>query len=66
MTQPKEAEAVALVYVVACIDAQGVEVKHIFSTQERAHAFADKDTAREHIFYDYLVDAPERHEGDVQ
>ena len=54
------------VHVVICIDRQGVETRHIFSTAEKALEFANQDRARNHVFYDYLLDTPERHEGLTQ
>jgi hypothetical protein len=55
-----------MVYCVMCIDEddQGCCV-HIFSTQEKAGAFADADP-RDHVLYDYLVDHPERMEQTSQ
>ena len=51
-----------LVYCVMCIDDddQGCCV-HIFSTEEKAQAFVDKDS-RPHVLYDYVIDHPERME----
>lgn len=37
------------------------DVIHIFSTPEKRQAWADRDE-RSHVFYDYLVDHPERFE----
>ena len=59
VTQP------AMVYVVSCIEPDGSDVRHIFSTQEKAQRFADQDP-RPHVLYDYLLDCPERHEGLTQ
>ena len=54
----------AMVYCLTCCDPDG-EVVHIFSTSEKRAAFAAADP-RPHVFYDYVVDAPERFEGTVQ
>lgn len=52
-----------MVYCVMCIDDDdsGCCV-HIFSTQEKADEFANRDD-RPHVLYDYLVDHPERMES---
>lgn len=49
------------VYCVICLDPGASEVVHIFSTQEKADAFALEDR-RGHVLYDYVVDCPERME----
>lgn len=51
-----------MVYCVRCLgeDAASCCI-HIFSTQEKAQAFADADP-RQHVLYDYAVDHPERME----
>lgn len=55
-----------VVYCVLCIDDDdGPAAVHIFSTQEKAQAFADADP-RPHVLYDYVVDHPERMEGAAQ
>lgn len=53
-----------MVYCVLCFlpSAQDEAVVHIFSTLEKAEAFAATDD-RNHVFYDYLIDHPERMEG---
>ena len=49
-----------LVYCVMCIDDDDAGCcVHIFSTQQKAQAFVDKDN-RPHVLYDYVVDHPER------
>lgn len=55
-----------LVFCVMCIDEDdaGCTV-HIFSTQDKAREFADKDL-RDHVFYDYMIDHPERMEQEVR
>lgn len=50
------------VYCLLCIDEEGSEHTHIFSTPERRRAYAETDDRR-HVFYDYLVDDPEAYEG---
>jgi hypothetical protein len=52
-----------LVHVVICMQDDGSEIRHIFSTRERAEAFMLEDDDRGHIYYDYVLDDPERHEG---
>jgi hypothetical protein len=56
-----------LVYCIRCIDPDGpaADVVHIFSTRERAEAFCDTDS-RGHVFYDYVIDRPERMEQILQ
>lgn len=50
-----------------CLHANEVdETVHIFSTQATAIAFADADTERDHVIYDYVIDCPERMEGRTQ
>lgn len=48
------------VYCVLCINNDD-DVVHIFSTQEKATAFAEADP-RPHVLYDYVLDCPERME----
>lgn len=50
-----------LVYCVICIDGDEQNLVHIFSTQERAKSFCERDD-RSHILYDYVIDHPERME----
>ena len=53
------------VYCVLCTDPENPNpnfVVHIFSSPEAAAAFAKVDSARDHVFYDYLIDHPERME----
>jgi len=50
-----------MVYCVLCVDGGAPEVVHIFSTQEKADAFAAADD-RPHVLYDYVIDCPERME----
>jgi hypothetical protein len=65
-------EQATMVWCVVCIarpqtgEARGEETLHIFSTPEKARAFADADAERAHVVYDYAVDCPERHEGEAQ
>ena len=54
-----------MVWVVTCIEPDGSDVRHIFSTPEKAQAYADSDP-RPHVLYDYVLDCPERHEGVAQ
>lgn len=55
-----------IVYCVMCIDEDDAGCcVHIFSTQERADAFAAAD-ARQHVQYDYMIDHPERMEQQAQ
>lgn len=55
-----------MVYCVICADETGaIDCVHIFSTQERASAFAKSDP-RPHVLYDYIVDHPERMEQQAQ
>lgn len=51
-----------MVYVVICLSGHDEPVTHIFSTAELAQAYANKDRARSHVLYDYLLDDPARHE----
>ena len=53
-----------IVYVVICIDDDENEIRHIFSTAKKARAFSKNDR-RAHVFYNYVLDCPERHEGSV-
>jgi hypothetical protein len=61
-----------MVWCVVCIarprpgEERGEETLHIFSSPERAQAFAAADADRAHVLYDYAVDCPERHEGRAQ
>lgn len=52
-----------LVYCVLCLNSHdpGDEVHHIFSSMEKARAWAEADI-RPHIIYDYVIDVPERRE----
>lgn len=50
-----------MVYCVRCIDGSGFDMVHIFSTEEKAKAFAESDP-RDHVLSDYVVDCPERAE----
>lgn len=53
----------AMVYCVICLDEDEAGCcVHIFSTPEKAQAFADSDP-RPHVSYDYMIDHPERMEG---
>lgn len=56
-----------LVYCVLCTGDTLLEndVVHIFSTMEKAEAFANAD-ARNHVLYDYVIDCPERMEERCQ
>lgn len=54
-----------MVYCVRCIDGAGHGPVHIFSTPEKAAAFAETDP-RDHVLYDYVIDFPERMEGQFQ
>lgn len=57
----------AKVYCVICMDGDHArDLVHVFSTQDLAQAFADKDTDRRHVLYDYVIDCPERMEGRTQ
>ena len=49
-----------MVYCVRCVGGDD-DLVHIFSTQEKATAFADADP-RMCILYDYVIDCPERME----
>lgn len=49
------------VYCVRCIEPDGNDVVHIFSTLDKAEAFRKSDP-RGHVSYDYAVDVPERYE----
>lgn len=51
-----------MVYCVPCIEPNGNDVVHIFSTLEKAEKFCKADS-RLHVSYDYVVDAPERLES---
>jgi len=53
------------VYIVLCISKTGEETTHIFSTLEKALAFGERDD-RGHVFYDYVLDHPERSETALQ
>lgn len=53
------------VFCVICISDTVTDVVHIFSTEEKRSAWADADD-RGHIFYDYVMDCPERAEGLTQ
>lgn len=54
------------VYCIICItENPPSDVVHIFSTKEKAQEFALADP-RNHIFYDYVIDCPERMEGRTQ
>jgi len=56
-----------MVYCVLCISPDTNDgLVHVFSTSERAEAFAKDDTERNHVFYDYVIDCPERMEGLIQ
>ena len=46
-----------VVYCVLCIEPDGTEITHIFSTAARAQQFADSGD-RPHVLYDYEVDNP--------
>lgn len=50
-----------VVYCVMCIENEGTDVVHIFSTLDKAQDFAASDP-RPHVFYDYMIDHPERME----
>jgi hypothetical protein len=58
-----------MVYCVLCLDGSWPRSRsehvHIFTTQERAEAWASTDPRR-HIIYDYLLDHPERMEEQAQ
>lgn len=54
----------ATVHIVICAS-DGDEVRHIFSTRELAEAFMASD-GRSHVYYDYVLDFPERHETHQQ
>lgn len=50
------------VWVVVCIERTTMrETVHIFSSSDKAAAFAKTDQ-RAHVLYDYVLDYPERHE----
>jgi len=53
------------VYCVLCLDDDDRDRVHIFTTPERAEAWASTDK-RQHIIYDYLLDHPERMEKHAQ
>ena len=48
-----------IVYTVRCFGGDGFDETHIFSTMEKALAFAKADD-RAHVISDYAVDCPER------
>lgn len=50
-----------MVWCVVCIEPDGRDVVHIFSTPERASEFCERDP-RGHVTYDYVIDYPERME----
>jgi hypothetical protein len=54
-----------MVYVVQALNSDGEWVTHIFSTREKAEAWADQDD-RACVIFDYVVDEPEHHEGRLQ
>lgn len=54
------------VFCVICLDPEEGDVTHIFSTPEKAQAFAHGDSERLHVLYDYVIDCPERMEGLTQ
>lgn len=56
----------AKVYCVVCIETDSTDLVHIFSTAEKAQAFMDADSLRNHVAYDYVIDCPERMEGRPQ
>ena len=56
-----DAADLRMVYCVLCVDDGAPDRVHIFTTQERAEAWASTDK-RYHIMYDYLLDHPERME----
>ena len=53
-----------MVYCVLCVDDLDRDRVHIFTTQERAEAWASTDPRR-HVIYDYLLDHPERMEKEL-
>lgn len=59
-------EDAKVAYVVVCIDHRGDETTHIFSSDERRNAFMALDAERSHVAYEYLMDAPQAHEGQRQ
>lgn len=55
--------AAGLVHCVVCVDDDpSKDLVHIFSTLEKAETFMAIDI-RPHVYYDYLIDHPERMEG---
>jgi hypothetical protein len=48
-----------LVYCVHCIPD---DIVHIFSTMEKAEEYCQRDRARHHLIFDYVIDHPERME----
>lgn len=66
---PDARTALVVVYCVICRDTKfsylaPQETLHIFSTADKRLAFMDTDD-RDHIAYDYTLDHPERHEGEL-
>lgn len=55
----------AMVYCVLCIDGEGGETTHIFSSPKKAQEFSASDD-RSHVVFDYVVDHPERMEEVMQ
>jgi hypothetical protein len=66
MTDPQSPDGQKLVYCVICLDVNGGEALHIFSSREKAQAYVDADSERGHVIYDYVIDCPERMEGHAQ
>lgn len=62
MTEAKREVSISVVWVVCCDPG---DVRHVFSTKEKAEAFMAADD-RAHVLYDYVLDSPERHEGNLQ
>ena len=54
------------VWVVICMRSGEEDVRHIFSTQDKALLFMEDDCQRAHVLYDYVLDCPERHEEAAQ
>lgn len=54
-----------VVYCVRCIEGDKHDPVHIFTTPEKAAAFA-RDDPRDHVLYDYVLDHPERMEQPAQ
>ena len=48
-----------MVWTVRCLGEDGFDPVHIFSTMEKAIAFAEADP-RDHVLSDYVLDCPER------